>query len=320
MPVVLVTTQGLIQQGQGQLAATQGAVEGIFPQPLNPFALTYSDARLGSTEKFVPAEGGNIGAGLQNIGHGRFIGSWSGGAAQQTSRSQIDQQRQPFAPGQPGQLRRGDGAGKAGHPIVTGMDIEQGGGIGPYGGLVVGQMGAVGGAHLHHSGAGLGNDVGHAEGAADLHLLAPADNNLPPLGHTVEHQQHRGGIVVDRQGRLAAGKGLERSLDQIEALAPAAGIQIELQVGVALQRGQTGGQEFRPQRRPAESCVEHHACAVYNGPQGGASQDLHTFANAPADLVCNVIDRNAPAPVAGLDLATHCGQGLADNRQYLGSA
>ena len=67
-------------------------------------------------------------------------------------------------------------------------------------------MRAVGSADLDEFGARSRHDVGDAEAAADLDKLAAADDNLFACGMGRQHQQHRGGVVVDDQRILGTGE------------------------------------------------------------------------------------------------------------------
>ena len=122
-------------------------------------------------------------------------------------------------------------------------------------------MGAVGGADLAQPAAGLAHDVGDAEGAADLHQLAARDHHLPPRRQGAQQQQHRGGVVVDREGGLGAGEVAEQRLEVGIALAAPAGPEVELEVGGAGRLGHRR-QRLRRQRGAAEIGVQHRAGQV----------------------------------------------------------
>jgi hypothetical protein len=70
-------------------------------------------------------------------------------------------------------------------------------GLGADGLLAVPEVRAVGGPHLHETYAGARHDVGQPERAADLDQLAARDDGLLADAEGVEHQQHRGGVVID---------------------------------------------------------------------------------------------------------------------------
>jgi len=93
----------------------------------------------------------------------------------------------------------------------------------------IGEMGAVRRADLDELATGARHDVGHAEGTADLDQLAARDDRLAPLGQRVEHDQHRGRIVVDDGRILGAGQLAQETAHVIVALAAVAALELELE-------------------------------------------------------------------------------------------
>ena len=86
------------------------------------------------------------------------------------------------------------------------MDLEDHRRIGRDGALVVAQMRAVGGPDLNELGTRGLHDIGDTEAAADLDKLAAADDDLLARGMGRQHQQHRGGVVVDHERVLGTGE------------------------------------------------------------------------------------------------------------------
>ena len=86
------------------------------------------------------------------------------------------------------------------------MNLQDHGRFGRDGALVVAQMCAVGSADLDEFGARSRHDVGDAEAAANLDKLAAADDDLLTCGMARQHQQHRGGVVVDHERVLGTGE------------------------------------------------------------------------------------------------------------------
>ena len=78
---------------------------------------------------------------------------------------------------------------------------------------VVGQARAVGRPDLDEPRAGLGDDLGDAEAAADLDELAARDDDLAPGGERRGGQQRRAGAVVDDERRLGARELAQQALD-----------------------------------------------------------------------------------------------------------
>jgi len=131
------------------------------------------------------------------------------------------------------ELRDGDLLGEAHDPEVARVDLHDEGRVPADGPLVVGKVGAVRGPHLAQHGAASLHHLGDAELAADFDELAPRHDGLPAPGKRAEHQQNRGGVVVDDQGILGPRELAEDAPDVVVAETPLAGGQVELQVGVA---------------------------------------------------------------------------------------
>ena len=108
--------------------------------------------------------------------------------------------------GQRGKLLGAHFLMKALDAIVGRMNLENHGRIGRNGTLVIGQVCSVGGANLDKLGARRLHNVGNAEATADLDELAAAHDDLFARGMGGQHQQHRGGIVVDDERILGTGK------------------------------------------------------------------------------------------------------------------
>jgi hypothetical protein len=83
-------------------------------------------------------------------------------------------------------------------------------------------------------GAGARHHVRDAEGPADLHQLAARDQHLLAPRQRVEHQQHRGGIVVDDGRRLGAGEPADLRLDEIVAVAAPPIAEVEFEVWITV--------------------------------------------------------------------------------------
>ena len=114
------------------------------------------------------------------------------------------------------------------------MDLQEGPRLGGDGLLVVAEVGPVGRANLHEGCAGLSENVRDAKTAADLHCLAPGDDDLTAGGDGGEGKEHGCGVVVYGEGRLGAGQLAEEGLDVLLAGAASAVVERELQVRVAL--------------------------------------------------------------------------------------
>ena len=148
------------------------------------------------------------------------------------------------------------------------MRAQDGAGLRPQRGPVVGQAGAVRRADLDQPRAGLGDHLGHPEAAADLDQLPARDDHLAaPAGQRRHGQQHRRGAVVDHQRRLGAGQLAQQPLDVVVARAALPAAQVQLEVRVARRRARDGRARLVGQRRAPEVGVHHHAGRVEHAPQ-----------------------------------------------------
>ena len=98
--------------------------------------------------------------------------------------------------------------------------------------LVIGSAGAVGRADLDHPRAGKAHHVRHAEGSADLDLLAPRHDDLAALAQRGEREQHGGRVVVDDQRGLGTEQADERRGEESRSLATLASGQVQLEIAV----------------------------------------------------------------------------------------
>src|SRR5699024_2956128 len=124
-------------------------------------------------------------------------------------------------------------AGEADDAIVAGVDAQHGTGVRAEGASVVGQVGAVGGAHLADPCTGGGDQIGQAEAGTDLDQLSAADDDLPAAAQGGGRQEQGGGAVVDDQGVLRLWAGREQGGPGAGPTAgPGSRPQVELDVGV----------------------------------------------------------------------------------------
>ena len=162
--------------------------------------------------------------------------------------------------------------------------------------LVVAQVRTVGGAHLHHVDAASGHYVRQAEGAADLDQLPARNHGLPAHGERVEHKQHGRSVVVDHGRRLCPRQVCQETLDQVIPGTPLPGVQIYLQVGVALRHRDQPVDRRPGQRRPSEVGVEHDAGGVHHRLQPWTQGLCH----APVHIADNAYQQLLPIGVLQL--------------------
>ena len=147
----------------------------------------------------------------------------------------------PAAVGDLRELAHADLAREAEHPVVGGVDAEDGARRGAERARVVGGARAVGRAHLAQPRARALDDLGDAEPVADLDELAARDDDLAPARERRERQHQRGGAVVDADRGLGARQLADERGDVILARAAA-----------ARSRGRARGSST-PRRRPARA-------------------------------------------------------------------
>ena len=143
---------------------------------------------------------------------------------------------------------------------------------------VVAQVGAVRRADLDERRAGLAHHVGDAEAAADLDQLAARDHHLAAGAERGEREQQRRGVVVDRDPGLRARDARQQIGEVAEARSALPGVEVELDVRVALGGGGHRGDRRPRERRASEVRVDDHAARVDDAAQarlqaGGAIGD-----------------------------------------------
>ena len=128
-------------------------------------------------------------------------------------------------------------------------------------------MRAVGGADLDQPRAGARHDVRHAERAADLDQLAARHDRLAAARQRVEHEQHRGGIVVDDGRVLGAGQFAQQAAQVVVALAALAVREIEFERDRVAHRRDRRLDRLLGDQRAAEIGVQHGAGEIEHRPQ-----------------------------------------------------
>jgi hypothetical protein len=147
------------------------------------------------------------------------------------------------------------------------VHLEHERGVRPDRALVVGDVGAVGGADLAQPGADRLDQVRDPEAVADLDELSARDYDLPAGGERRGDECEGGGPVVDQVRSGGTGHGGEqRGEHTCAAATTGAGGEVQLDVARAGGDGQgfAGG---RAQRRPAEVGVQHDPGGVEHGEQ-----------------------------------------------------
>ena len=159
-------------------------------------------ARLRAAEELVAGEADERGAGLDRAADGRLVGEHRQVLGEVAGADVVDHRHAELA-----QLLDLDLLDEAELAEVGRVGAQDRAGVLAQRALVVGAARAVRRADLDEPGAGLRDDVGHAEAAADLDELAARDDDLPAGARERRGgEQHRGGAVVDRERGLGAGE------------------------------------------------------------------------------------------------------------------
>ena len=116
---------------------------------------------------------------------------------------------------------------------------------------VVRRMRTIRGADFDEFCAGAAHHVGDAERAADFHQFTARYEDLATIGNCIQHQQHRGGVVVDHGGRLCARQLAEQWHHQIIPVAAATAAQIIFQIDGSTERAHHGLLHRDWQQRPS---------------------------------------------------------------------
>lgn len=146
--------------------------------------------------------------------------------------------------------------------VVGRMDLEDHGRIGRDSALVIGKVRAVGGTDLDELGARGLHNIGDTEAAADLDKLAAAHDNLFARSVSGQHQQHRGGIIVDDERILGTGERANQLCGMLLARPARAGVDAVLERAVpARDLGHGLGSRFR-KRGATQIGVDDHTRGV----------------------------------------------------------
>ena len=186
---VQVEAQGGLQGRQGHLVGTQGPGQRVFPQVPHHFPVPQDNAGLGPAQELVAGKQHQVGPGLEGLLDGGLLFQAVPAQVHQAAAAQVFHDFQAVTPPQVHHLPQGHFVGEARDAVVAGMDLEEDGGLGGDGLLKVLEVGLVGGAHFPEDGAAGRHDLGHAEGAADLHQLAPGNDHFLARGQGVEGQE-----------------------------------------------------------------------------------------------------------------------------------
>ena len=186
--------------------------------------------------------------------------------------------------GQSGKLPRTHLLVKTLDAIVGRMDLEDHRRIGRDGALVVRQVRAVGGPDLDELGTRGLHNIGDTETAADLDKLAAADDDLLACGMCRQHQQHRGGIVVDDQRVLGTGERADELRGMLLARPARTGVDAVLERAIpARNLGHGFGSRFR-ERGATQVGMDDHTRGVDGRTQARQRRTMRAKFNGRCQL------------------------------------
>ena len=137
-----------IRGHQGCLVGSQGPVERMAPERLDPLAASHDETCLWTTEQFVAREADRVRARIEQRGHRRLRWQTPAPEIVKRPRSLIDEEGQAVGMGQISQLGNRRRCREADDTVVRTMGHQDGGGGLIDRSRVVGEVRAVGTAHL----------------------------------------------------------------------------------------------------------------------------------------------------------------------------
>ena len=223
-----------------ELVGTDGAVERMAAQPLDEVGAAGDDPRLRSAEKLVAREADEVGAGGE-----RGRGSRLALELDERARAEIVDERKVVPARNRRELLDPRLLGEADDAEVRLVHAQEQRRLRPDRSLVVGRARPVRRPDLDEPCARAGQHVGDPKAVADLDQLAAGDDDLAAFGERRQHEQERGGVVVDHD-RLGARQAAEQRRQVVLARAARAAREVVLEVRVA---GRVAHPLERPPRR-----------------------------------------------------------------------
>ncbi len=156
-----------------------------------------------ASEELVAGKADDVGAGLENLPDGFFMGQTPPPQVVETPGALIDDQRQVVFVCETRQFRRRGGGGESDDPEVGLVGDEDRSGLVRDRRAVILEMGPVGAADLDEPAPRGFHDLGETEGSADLDQLGTGNDDVPARSKRRKDQQERPGVVVDHHRALS---------------------------------------------------------------------------------------------------------------------
>ena len=209
------------ESGDGGFVESEHAHQGMGAEPVDRGLPADDQAGLGSAEELVAAEEDEVGAGFDAVLRSWFVSESELSRVEQTTAADIVDQQRRESPrvlvGDLAEFGQGRFLGESDDAEVGGVHSQDCRRVSVHGCGVVGCSSAVGGADFDKGRSGVAEDVGNAEAAADLDGLASRDDHFASRAKRGHDEVERGGVVVDGDGGLGAGQGLEQGLQVVGA-------------------------------------------------------------------------------------------------------
>ena len=258
----MVEGERRLQGRQGELAAAQSPFERILVHLRDPAFFSDDEPRLRPAEHLIAAEGDDIGAEPDALGHQRLLGQAISAEIDERAATQIFHDRDLVSSSDCNQLGQTHLGDKPDDFVVARVDFEEQGGFLADGLFIVLGMGPIGAADFFEDGTALRHDLRNPKGAPDLDQLAARDDNLLSRRCGIEPQQDRRGVVVDHGGGLGTGKVQKEPLDGLLAFASLALVEIVFEVDRMHARLADGLDRCLGEERTAQIGVQHRAGGV----------------------------------------------------------
>ncbi len=306
---IAVEAKRRFQRSKPDLVEPHRTLERMFGTAPDQIAPPDDEAGLRTAEQLVAGERHQIGAVAKCILHRALTVQAIARQIDQRSRAEVVDKGQFGLRCDRSDLARRHLGGKALNRVIRHMHFHQQRGLRADRLTVVVRMRTVGGADFAQDGSGALHDRRHAKRAADFDQFAARNDGLLAGSERGQHQQRRGGIVVDDDRVFGGGQFADQRSHVIVAFAAAAGLDIELERSGAGHGLICSGDRFISQDRAAEIGVKHDARQVEYRPHRRQVFRLKSLEDLRADGVrgwdvdCAIArltaENSQPAPDSG---------------------
>lgn len=259
-----------LERGERELVDAHGARERILAEPFDGREGTDHGAPLRATEELVEAEADEVRARLEAApNRGLAIERTTEqvrGAGHDEAAAQVFEKRELVLVREARHVRERRSFGEPDHFEVRGVNAQDARGALGDGAVVIFDPCAIGRADFDEPRARAREDLRNSEAAADFDELAAGDQNVPARRNGREREEHRRGVVVHEERRLARHERRQGGLRGSAAAAPLSGLHIELERGITAENDGYVGERRRGKRCAAEIRVQDDPRRVHDPP------------------------------------------------------